>query len=110
MSCLASDTRRIAARMTPWDYPQTYTSADVPDWEYLRVHALRLADGFEELRDEWIPNVVREARKPLLDIINVIVDNLESRAHMACPVCGEIVDDCGHAADCKLAKYMAGES
>jgi len=53
MSDIGTDTREIAARMMPWDSPPTYTSKEVPDWELLRVHALRLADAFHGVRDRW---------------------------------------------------------
>lgn len=53
MSDIGTDTREIAVRMMPWDSPPTYTSKEVPDWELLRVHALRLADAFHEVRDRW---------------------------------------------------------
>lgn len=50
MSNIASDTRDIAQRMTKWESPfLRYTSIDIPDWEYLRVHSLRLADAFDEV-------------------------------------------------------------
>jgi len=48
MSNISSDTRAIAERMTPWDPSQiTYSIGEIPDWEYLRVHAIRLSMTFD---------------------------------------------------------------
>ena len=54
MSDTATDTRNIAKRMKRWVPPtNSFKSSDVPDSEYLRVHALRLADRFVEVRENW---------------------------------------------------------
>lgn len=54
LSNIASDTRDIAKRMIPWEAPKLhYYSNEVPDWEYLRVHSLRLADAFDDVYADW---------------------------------------------------------
>jgi hypothetical protein len=52
VSDIASDVEAIISRMKPWDSPQSYTSTDVPDWEYLRSSAKALVYWFREMRDD----------------------------------------------------------
>jgi len=53
MSDISTDTEDIAKRMKPWEPPgRRYSSTEIPDSELLRVHALRLAEVFREVRSE----------------------------------------------------------
>jgi len=50
MSSIITDTVDIATRMNRWQPPgRIYSSKDVPDWELLTVHAIRLADAADDL-------------------------------------------------------------
>lgn len=85
MSDIASDTEDIARRMPAWNPPgRSYSSEDVPDSEYLRVHALRLAEAFREVREQLqqcgreraaAEARVKELEAALLDAANLIDHN-----------------------------------
>jgi hypothetical protein len=69
VSDIASDVEAIISRMKPWDSPQSYTSADVPDWEYLRSSAKALVYWFREMRDDLgRARAERDALKRELDL------------------------------------------
>lgn len=63
MSDIATDTRAIAERIRiP---PKRRSETEYSDIELLKVHALRLASAFEEVRDEWVPAAYKRGKADL---------------------------------------------
>ena len=74
MSDIASDVEDIIKRMKPWEPKKlTYTSDEVPDWEYLRSNSQALVYHFRELRDMWhtANKRVAELEKELMRFVRV---------------------------------------